>query len=143
DRGAQHVNRTSLRSVLAVAFAVASALTFTQPAAAASHDAAFTVTQLQSIKASLDQQWATVPDSVPTSVAAWYVDEKTSSVVVEVVGNDAAGRAFAKSGIGASRAVRTTPIAAAYRPFWNIIGGQALYFSAGRCSVGFNTRAAS
>jgi streptogrisin C len=138
------VRRISLRSVLAVAVAVASALAFTQPAGAASGDTAaatatFSVTQLQSIKASMDQQWASMPDSV----ASWYVDEKTSSVVVEVVGNDAAGRAFAKSGIGASAAVRTTPVAAAYRPFWNIIGGQALYFSAGRCSVGFNTRAAS
>lgn len=135
------MSRTLLRSVLTVTFALVSALAFTLPAGAgaASPDAVFTATQLQSIKASLDQRWTAVPDSI----AAWYVDEQTGSVVVEVVGNDAAGRAFAKSGIGASGAVRTTPVAAAYQPSWSIIGGQALYFSAGRCSVGFNTRAAS
>jgi streptogrisin C len=126
--------------VLAATFAVAAALAITQSAGAATPDAStFTATQLQSVKTSLDQQWT----KVPASVAGWYVDETTHSVVVEVVGNDAAGVAFAKSGAGASPAVRTTSIARGYTPYWNIIGGQAEYFSSGRCSIGFNTRSAS
>ena len=134
------MSRISIRPVLAVALAAATALAFTQSASAASPDATtLTASELQTIKTSLDQQWTKVPDSV----ASWYVDEKSNSVVVEVVGKDAAGLAFAKSGIGASGAVRTKSITAAYTPMWNIIGGQAIYFSAGRCSVGFNTRAAS
>jgi streptogrisin C len=131
------VSRSPIRSVLAATFAVAAALAITQSAGAATPDAStFTATQLQSVKTSLDQQWT----KVPASVAGWYVDEKTHSVVVEVVGNDAAGLAFAKSGAGASRAVRTVSIASGYQPVWSLIGGQAIYFSSGRCSLGFNAR---
>jgi len=133
------VSRSPIRSALAVIFAAAAALAFTQSAGAATPDAGFTATQLQSVKTGLDQQWTKAPDSV----AGWYVDQKTTTVVVEVVGNDAAGLAFAKSGVGASAAVRTKSVATAYQPLWNIIGGQAIYFSGGRCSVGFNSRAAS
>lgn len=109
-------------------------MAFTQAAGAATP--AFSATQLDGVKASLDQQWT----KVPAAVAGWYVDDRTNTVVVEVVRNDPAGLAFAKSGPGASNAVRTVSIASGYQPTWSIIGGQAEYFSSGRCSIGFNAR---
>jgi streptogrisin C len=131
------VSRTPIRSVLAVAFAAASALAFTQPAGAApaTPDATFTATQLSSIKADLDRTWT----KVPASVASWYVDEATNRVVVEVVNGDAAGMAFARSGVN-SAAITTKSVSEAYRPLWNIIGGQAITTSGSRCSAGFNAR---
>jgi streptogrisin C len=111
-------------------------MAFSQPAGAApTPDATFTATQLSSIKADLDRQWT----KVPASVAAWYVDEKTNSVVVEVVGNDAAGVAFAKSSVN-SAAITTKSVDTAYTPYWNIIGGQAITTGGSRCSAGFNAR---
>lgn len=133
------MSRSPLRTALALLFAAAAAVAFTQSAGAAPGVGAISAAELQSVKASLDHQWTKVPDSV----AGWYVDQRTNSVVVEVVGNDAAGLAFARSGPGASHAVRVTSIASGYQPFWSIIGGQAIYFGSGRCSVGFNSRAAS
>lgn len=133
------MSRTPIRSALAATFAAAAVLAFTQATGAATPASNVTADQLKSIKTSMDRQWT----SPPSSVAGWYVDEQTNTVVVEIVGNDKAGLAFAKSGPGASSAVRTTSIPTGYQTTWNIIGGQALFFGSGRCSVGFNTRAAS
>jgi streptogrisin C len=111
-------------------------LAFTQPVgAAAPQDATFSMAQLDSIKADLDRTWT----KVPASVAAWYVDQETNRVVVEVVKNDAAGVAFARSGIN-SAAITTKSVDEAYRPMWNIIGGQAITTGGARCSAGFNAR---
>ena len=133
------MSRSPIRTAFALLFAAAAAVAFTQSAGAAAPAGTFSSDELQTVKSSLDQHWTKVPDSV----AGWYVDEATNSVVVEIVRNDPAGVAFAKSGVGASKAVRTTSVPSAYRPFWSIIGGQAIFFGGGRCSVGFNSRAAS
>lgn len=129
------MSRTPIRSILAVSFAAATALTFTQPASAApaTPDAGFSMAQLQSVKANLDRTWT----KVPASVASWYVDAETNRVVVEVVRNDAAGVAFAKS---AGSAIQTKSVDSAYTPYWSIIGGQAIYTGGARCSAGFNAR---
>jgi streptogrisin C len=88
---------------------------------------------LDAVQAALDGRASTVP----ASVAGWYVDVTTNSVVVEVVGGDPAGRAFAAVG---GDSVRVVEVAEAPRPFWNIIGGQLIQGSGNRCSVGFNAR---
>ena len=75
---------------------------------------------------------------VPATVAGWYVDVVRNALVVSVVGADPAGVAFARTFGG--RNVRIERVAEAPKPLWNIIGGQAIFFSGGRCSVGFNAR---
>ncbi|WP_020666477.1 S1 family peptidase [Amycolatopsis nigrescens] len=88
--------------------------------------------QLKEIQSTLDRRAGTVPDTV----AGWYVDAPANEVVVSVVNEDAAGLAWARSaGTGPLRVER---VAEAPRPLWNVIGGQAIYFGGGRCSVGFN-----
>ncbi|HEY0638907.1 MAG TPA: S1 family peptidase [Pseudonocardiaceae bacterium] len=133
------MSRSRIRSTLAVVFAAAAALAFSQPAGAgtdATTDVTtFSVAQLNSVKADLDRTWT----KVPASVASWYVDEATNRVVVEVVRNDKAGVAFAKSGIN-SAAITTKSVDTAYTPYWSIIGGQAIYTGGARCSAGFNAR---
>lgn len=128
------MSRTPIRSIFAAAFAASAALAFSLPAGAApTPDVTFSVDQLNTVKADLDRTWTKVPDSV----AAWYVDDKTNSVVVEVVKNDPAGVAFAKSSIN-SAAITTKSVDEAYKPVWSIIGGQAIYAGGSRCSAGFN-----
>jgi streptogrisin C len=90
--------------------------------------------QLDATKAALDTKAA----SVPSSVAGWYVDQTTNSVVVNVVGNDAAGLAWAKNS-----GARVENVAQAPRPLWNLISGQAIRNSQARCSIGFNARSGS
>jgi streptogrisin C len=91
--------------------------------------------------AELDSAAAKLGEGVssrPASVTEWYVDAATNSVVVSVLGSDAAATAWAASAGTAVRVQRTT---AAPTPLWNIIGGQALYLpGGGRCSIGFNAR---
>ncbi|MGM1062006.1 S1 family peptidase [Saccharothrix sp. Mg75] len=90
--------------------------------------------ELDSVKSTLDKK----AEGVPDSVTGWYVDVVANEVVVSVLGDDAAGLAWARSTGGS--AVRVDRVTEAPRPMWNIIGGQALYFGGGRCSVGFNAR---
>ncbi len=91
---------------------------------------------LDDTKAKLDARAATAPDSV----TGWYVDVRTNEVVVSVLGDDPAAAEFiAASG----EAVRVEQVDEAPRPLWNIIGGQAITRSAGRCSAGFNARSAA
>jgi streptogrisin C len=63
--------------------------------------------------------------------------------VISVVGSDPAAHAFAAAAAAGESAVRIEQVAEEPRPTWNIIGGQAIYFSAGRCSAGFNARNSS
>jgi streptogrisin C len=91
--------------------------------------------------AELDSAATKLDNSVssrPASVTEWYVDAATNSVMVSVLGNDAAATAWAAS---AGTAVRVQQTTAAPRPLWNLIGGHALYLpGGGRCSIGFNAR---
>ncbi|GAA1948689.1 S1 family peptidase [Amycolatopsis minnesotensis] len=88
--------------------------------------------ELKNIKSTLDRRGAVVP----SSVVGWYVDAPANEVVVDVLHNDAAGLAWVRAAGVAP--LRVQPVAEAPRPLWDVIGGQELYFSAGRCSVGFN-----
>lgn len=131
------MSRNPIRSAFAVAFAAAAAVAFALPASSAP-DVSFTSAQLDSIKVDLDRTWTKAPDSV----AAWYVDATSNRVVVEVVGNDVSALAFVRSSVHGA-AITTKSIDEAYRPYWNIIGGQAITTGGSRCSVGFNARNSS
>ncbi|HVK24479.1 MAG TPA: S1 family peptidase [Actinokineospora sp.] len=91
-------------------------------------------TTLSAVQSTLDARTASVPDSV----TGWYVDAPTNQVVVSVLRGDPAGLAWAKA--TGNAAMRVEHVTDAPRPLWNIIGGQAIYFGGGRCSVGFNAR---
>lgn len=109
----------------------------TDPARSAQVRAAGAVPELQrhsaadlsAVQSTLDRR----AGSVPASVTGWYVDAPANEVVVTLLGDDAAGRAW----IGAAP-VRVERVAQAPRPLWDVVGGQELYFATGRCSVGFN-----
>ncbi|WP_285505610.1 S1 family peptidase [Actinokineospora sp. NBRC 105648] len=95
----------------------------------------YSTAALDQLKSSLDDQARSVPDSV----TGWHVDENTNRVVVSVLDNT--GARWAKS---FGRGVRVERVRTAPRPLWNVIGGQAIYFSGGgRCSIGFNARNAA
>ncbi|WP_436494446.1 S1 family peptidase [Actinokineospora sp. HUAS TT18] len=89
---------------------------------------------LSVVQSTLDARKASVPDSV----TGWYVDPAANQVVVSVLRGDPAGLAWAKA--SGNSALRVEHVTEAPRPLWNIIGGQAIYFGSGRCSVGFNAR---
>jgi streptogrisin C len=95
--------------------------------------------KLDGIKANFDRQW-TKP---PAGVASWGVDVLTNSVVIYVAGTDPKAHAFAEAARAGHDGVRVEQIAEAYQPYWNIIGGQAIYTGGSRCSAGFNARTAS
>ncbi|MFI6027371.1 S1 family peptidase [Amycolatopsis magusensis] len=92
--------------------------------------------ELADVQSTLDKR----ANSVPDSVTGWYVDVTTNEVVVSVLHNDAAGVAWASA---AGSSVRVEPTTQANHPKWNLIGGQAIYFGGGRCSIGFNARNSS
>jgi streptogrisin C len=75
-------------------------------------------------------------------VTGWHVDKASRTLVVEVAGADSAVASWASS-LGAG-AVQIKHVSEAYKPLWNIIGGQAITTTAGaRCSAGFNARSSS
>lgn len=88
--------------------------------------------KLDGVMADLDRTWTKVPDSI----AGWYVDVHSNSVVVEVVGNDPTARSFASTAV--SDAVRIQTVAERPKLLWNIIGGQAITTGGARCSAGFS-----
>ncbi|WP_020674181.1 S1 family peptidase [Amycolatopsis nigrescens] len=94
-------------------------------------------TELNDVKSTLDHRAGSAPDSV----TGWYVDVATNEVVVSVLNRDAAGLAWAAD--AGTEALRVEQATERPRPMWNIIGGQAINFSSGRCSVGFNARNSS
>jgi streptogrisin C len=87
--------------------------------------------ELNGIQSKLEQGSA----SMPKSVASWYIDGVSNSVVVE--GTDASAASWAKS-LGAT--VRFVQVSQQPQTFWNVIGGQAIQNSSARCSAGFNAR---
>jgi streptogrisin C len=97
-------------------------------AGAAGQLVARSAAQLDAMQTSLDARTANVPDSV----TGWYVDQKTNSVVVSVLNNDAAGLAWA------GKDVRIEHVSAAPKPLWNLIGGQAIRGGGARCSIAFS-----
>ncbi|HEY8547946.1 MAG TPA: S1 family peptidase, partial [Acidimicrobiales bacterium] len=88
---------------------------------------------LESAKATLDRAEALAP----ASVAGWYVDVASNTVVVEATGGDTqAARRFADA-VGVGRAVRVTT-AATPQLFYDVRGGDAYYTPQYRCSIGFS-----
>jgi streptogrisin C len=95
------------------------------------------VAELSAAQVNLDKSAATRP----STVAGWYVDQASRSLVVEVHGSDAAVANWASSqGAGA---VKIKHVTQAYKPVWNLIGGQAITTGGSRCSLGFNARNSS
>jgi streptogrisin C len=81
----------------------------------------------------------TAATSRPSTVTGWYVDTATKSVVVSVHGSDQGVATWASvTGVGA---VTIEHVAETPKPLWNLIGGQAIYASGSRCSLGFNATA--
>jgi streptogrisin C len=111
------------------------ALSMAAPASAGVDTSATkSVAELSAAQVKLDKAAATRP----SSVAGWYVDQASRSLVVEVHGSDAAVANWASSqGAGT---VKIKHLTEAYKPVWNLIGGQAITTGGSRCSLGFNAR---
>lgn len=132
------MKRTSLlRWAGAGLLAAGVAVSLAVPATAGADSAARSVAELSSAQVKLDKAAA----SRPSSVAGWFVDSASRSLVVEVHGADSAVSDWAAS-VGAG-AVQIKHISAAYKPLWNLIGGQAITTGGARCSLGFNARSSS
>jgi streptogrisin C len=119
---------------LVVAVNSASRVHQVQAAGATAKVVKLSAAQLDAKKVSLDK----AVSSAPASVAGWYVDVKTNSVVASVVGSDAAGAAWA-----AGHGARVESVAQAPKPLWSLIGGQAIQNSVARCSIAFSASSAS
>ncbi|MEV0607991.1 S1 family peptidase [Polymorphospora rubra] len=90
--------------------------------------------QLDAAKAKLDGSAARTS---ATSVAGWYVDVATNTVVVLARGGTAAATDFVRaSGVDAA-AVRVVASTEAPKTLYDVRGGDA-YYMGGRCSVGFS-----
>lgn len=89
---------------------------------------------LQQVQDALDARAAQAPDSV----TGWYVHPQTNSVVVTVHRRprDAITDAFI-AGTADAQALRVEEVDEAPRPLADLVGGEALYFRRGRCSIGF------
>jgi streptogrisin C len=124
----------STAGTLVVAVTDAARVAEVQSAGATARVVARSAAELDAVKVGLDRSAA----AAPKSVTGWYVDVATNSVVVSVLGADPAGVSWA-----ASLGARTESVAEAPTTYWSIIGGQAIYFSSGRCSVGFNARSST
>jgi len=132
------MKRTSiLRWAGAGLLAAGVALSLASPATAGAATSAPTLADLSTAQVKLDKSAATRP----SSVAGWYVDKASRSLVVEVHGSDASVAQWA-SGLGAG-AVKIKHVSEAYKPVWNLIGGQAITTGGSRCSLGFNARSGS
>ncbi len=133
------MKRTSLlRWAGAGLLAAGVALSMAAPASAGANTSARTMADLSAAQVTLNKAAATRP----SSVTGWYVDPASKQLVVEVNGSDAAVANWA-SGLGAG-AVQVKHVKEAYKPLWNVIGGQAITTTAGaRCSAGFNARSSS
>ncbi|MFC5288948.1 S1 family peptidase [Actinokineospora guangxiensis] len=125
-----------LSTILAAAGALVTAAALATPTAAAA-PAAPSGVDATTLMSRLDAKAAA---GVPDSVTGWHVDQASKQVVVSVLRADTDGLAWARSLGGPVRVEHTT---AQPRRMWDIIGGQAIYFGSGRCSVGFNARNAS
>jgi streptogrisin C len=97
---------------------------------------AHSLRELEGVSSQLHRAAATRP----AHVAGWGVDVRRNAVVISVVGKDARAMAFARRWQARSDAVRIEHVAEAPRPYWDIIGGQAIFTGGSRCSAGFNAR---
>jgi streptogrisin C len=132
------MKRTSLlRWAGASLLAAGVAFSLAAPASAGADTSARTLAEVSAAQVKLDKAAATRP----STVTGWYVDKASRSLVVEVHGADSAVAGWAaKLGAGA---VQIKHVSQAYKPVWNIIGGQAITTGGARCSAGFNARNSS
>ncbi|MGH3876286.1 MAG: S1 family peptidase [Actinophytocola sp.] len=132
------MKRTSiLRWAGAGLLAAGVALSLASPATAGADTAAPTLADLSAAQVTLDKS----AETRPSSVAGWYVDKTTRSLVVEVHGSDVNVAKWASS--AGAGAVKIKHVSEAYKPVWNLIGGQAITTGGSRCSLGFNARSGS
>lgn len=98
---------------------------------------------LDRLNGSANAQGRSAQAAVPASVGAWYVDEAAGVVVVEAT-NAAEGRQFAARAGDQADLVRVRQVRDRPQPFYNLVGGQAIYAAnGGRCSIGFSARQGS
>jgi streptogrisin C len=90
--------------------------------------------ELDGIKANLDR---VATKATATSVAGWYVDVASNTVVVLAKGGTAAATAFVAASKVDAKAVRLVPTTESPVPYYDVRGGDAYYMGGGRCSVGF------
>ncbi|MDC0709860.1 S1 family peptidase [Stigmatella sp. ncwal1] len=95
-----------------------------------------TLAQLEELKATLDgNAW-----NADKSIHAWYVDERTNTVVVEAETGMSKWKADGFAALAGDKqgAIRIVESAEAPRPLAEIIGGAAYYIGGtSRCSIGF------
>lgn len=99
----------------------------------------FTRAQLETAHENLTKRFA----KAPAGIAFWGEDPESGRVVVSVVAADRAALRQARAAVADVPAARIEFVRERVRPYWNIIGGQAITRSGARCSAGFNARAAS
>ncbi|RJL27153.1 S1 family peptidase [Bailinhaonella thermotolerans] len=76
--------------------------------------------------------------SAPASIAGWYADVTTNSVVV-LARDAASAQGFVGDSVAEDDAVRVVPTAEQPQLYYDVRGGDAYYTSSGsRCSVGFS-----
>jgi streptogrisin C len=94
---------------------------------------------LQKVQAKLDRAAA----RATAGVGSWYVDSTINAVVVKTA-SAAEGTKFVADAGATADPVRVKQVAAVPRLLTNLVGGQAIYTSAGgRCSIGFSARSAT
>ncbi|MER7456744.1 S1 family peptidase [Micromonospora sp. NPDC126480] len=90
---------------------------------------------LDRVKSTLDRHAAKAPAE---SIAGWYVDVTTNTVVVLARGDRAAASAFVRASRVDAAAVRVVATTEAPQTLYDVRGGDAYYMGGGRCSVGFS-----
>ncbi|RKR92552.1 streptogrisin C [Micromonospora pisi] len=91
--------------------------------------------ELDAVKSGLDRASAKVTSA---TVAGWYVDVASNTVVVLAKGDTAGAGSFVKASGVDSSAVRLVPTTESPVPYYDVRGGDAYYMGGGRCSVGFS-----
>ncbi|MFI6763187.1 S1 family peptidase [Micromonospora sp. NPDC050417] len=91
--------------------------------------------ELDGVKNGLDRISA---KATSATVAGWYVDVASNTVVVLAKGDTTGASSFVKASGVDSSAVRLVPTTESPVPYYDVRGGDAFYMGGGRCSVGFS-----
>jgi streptogrisin C len=110
-----------------------------QPTPAAPQTHQFSRAQLKAAHLSLDKRLV----KAPAGITSWGEDPVSGRLVVSVVASDQGAMAKAKAAVADVPAAQIKPVVERVRPYWNVIGGQAIFRSGARCSAGFNARDAA
>ncbi|HEY5820622.1 MAG TPA: alpha-lytic protease prodomain-containing protein [Propionibacteriaceae bacterium] len=122
-----------------VALAVVAVSAAALPSAAAPSQPRFSTAQLSKAKTTVDRQLK----APPNGVTSWGVEPASGRVVVSVLRGDGAAMAAARKATAGLAEATITTVDERPRPFYNLVGGQAIYSAnGGRCSIGFTARGA-